>query len=220
MIEDFELNIRKTPDKVEVSTSGDEAGEVFDFARAILGDNFEAFDQDFPDPEEDKASELAPAEFEYDFDEDDIQDDTSVDPDDAFSEVEFKGPRTEDEIADSEDSAEDAASEPSEKSTEDSVKDDIVEPQDVVPAAEKALLDTIAETPADESPKDMINGKLVDAKDPTESEVEVEEEPDKALKETLSWSDMRFSFSNYDFETEHCEVDVQDYEFSYRSEDC
>lgn len=31
---------------------------------------------------------------------------------------------------------------------------------------------------------------------------------------------MRFSFSNYDFETEHCEVDVQDYEFSYRSENC
>lgn len=220
MIEDFELNIRKTPDKVEVSTSGDEAGEVFDFARAILGDNFEAFDQDFPDPEEDKVSELAPAEFEYDFDEDDIQDDTTVDPDDAFSEVEFKGPRTEDEITDSEDSAEDAVTEPSEKSTEDSVEDDVVEPQDVVPAAEKALLDTIAETPADESPKDMIDGKLVDAKDPTEGEVEVEEEPKKDLKETLGWADMEFSPSKYDFETEHCEVSVQDYEFSYRSKDC
>lgn len=204
MIEDFELNIRKTPDKVEVSTSGDEAGEIFDFARAILGDNFEAFDQDFPDPEEDKVSELAPAEFEYDFDEDDIQDNTSVDPDDAFSEVEFKGPRTEDEITDS----------------EDSVEDDVVEPQDVVPAAEKALLDTIAETPADEAPKDMINGKLVDAKDPTESEVEVEEESDEPLKETLSWSDMKFSPFDYDFETEHCEASVQDYEFSYRSKDC
>ena len=220
MIEDFELNIRKTPDKVEVSTSGDEAGEIFDFARAILGDNFEAFDQDFPDPEENKVSELAPAEFEYDFDEDDIQDDVQVDPDDAFSEVEFKGPRTEDEIADSEDSAEDAVAEPSEKSTEDSVEDDVVEPQDVVPAAEKALLDTIAETPADESPKDMIDGKLVDAKDPTEGEVEVEEEPEKDLKEALGWADMEFSSFKYDFETEHCEASVQDYEFSYKSKDC
>jgi hypothetical protein len=31
---------------------------------------------------------------------------------------------------------------------------------------------------------------------------------------------MEFSSFKYDFETEHCEASVQDYEFSYRSKDC
>ena len=171
--EDFELNIKKTPDKVEISTSGDEAGEVFDFARAILGDDFEAFDQDFPDAVEVENTELAPAEFDYDFDEDQLDVDHDVDPDQAFSDIEFRGPRTEDEIENDEISSDEEevtdivpASQPDD--------DEIIKPKDIVPEAEKALIDTIEQTPADESPKDMINGKLVDAKNPTESEVEIE----------------------------------------------
>jgi hypothetical protein len=47
----------------------------------------------------------------------------------------------------------------------------------------------VEKTPADESPKDMINGKLVDAKDPTASEVEIDEEDVDESKNDLEESD-------------------------------
>jgi hypothetical protein len=205
--EDFELNIKKTPDKVEISTSGDEAGEVFDFARAILGDNFEAFDQDFPAPVENEVTDLAPAEFDYEFDDDQLANDHEVDPDAAFSDIEFAGPRMEDEIDDEEPDTEVTdlvpVSQPDDEEDDAAKDDEIVAPKDVVPAAEKALIDTIEQTPADESPKDMINGKLVDAKNPTEGEVEIEEEDSsekKSIKESYDFKNDDYSIYEIDHE--------------------
>lgn len=55
-----------------------------------------------------------------------------------------------------------------------------------VPAEEKEMMAEIEQTPADENPKDMIDGELVDAKDPTEAEVEVEDEKkDESLEEAM-----------------------------------
>lgn len=158
--EAFKLSIEKNGDNTRIETSGDEAQEIVDFARAVLGDNFDVFDQDFADAVEVTDTEVEPAEFDYEVDAT-KEADTDVDPfeDDLFSE---------DEEDDSEESVE-----PSEESTKDSEEDD-----EDVPEESKELVAEVEKISADETPKDMIGGKLVDAKDPTESEVEVEDDED------------------------------------------
>lgn len=141
--EDFKIEIEKTPEEVDIRTSGDEAQELMDFARAILGDNFDVFDCDFAEcetceyPED---TEVAPADFDYEVDEPVADDVADIDP--------FEG---------------------SFVTRNDSVEE---EPADEIPEEAKQLVAEIENTPADESPKDMINGKLVDAKDPLNSEVD------------------------------------------------
>lgn len=161
--EAFKLSIEKNGDSTRIETSGDEAQEIVDFARAVLGDNFDVFDQDFADAVEVTDTEVEPAEFDYEIDAT-KEVDTDVDPfeNDVFSE-------------DEEDEGSEKPVEPSdtEESTKDSEEDD-----EYVPEDSKELVAEVEKTSADETPKDMIDGKLVDAKDPTESEVEVEEDED------------------------------------------
>ena len=53
--EDFELTATVKPDKeVKIEAEGDKADELEDFARSILGDNFDFFDQDFDDEEKEE----------------------------------------------------------------------------------------------------------------------------------------------------------------------
>lgn len=163
--EAFRISIEKNGDNTRVETQGDEAQELMDFAKAILGDNFDVFDQDFADAVEITDTEVEPAEFDYEINATKEIDGKDVDPfeDDLFSEDEEDG--SEEPVESSEESAKDSDDEESE--------DD-----DYVPDESKELVAEIEKTSADETPKDMIDGKLVDAKDPTESEVEVAEDED------------------------------------------
>ncbi len=161
--EAFRISIEKDGDNTRVETQGEDAQELMDFAKAILGDNFDVFDQDFADAVEVTDTEVEPAEFDYEIDST-KEVDADVDPfeDDLFSEDE------------EEDGSEESV-EPSEESAKDN-DDEESEDDDYVPDESKELVAEIEKTSADETPKDMIGGKLVDAKDPTESEVEVEDE--------------------------------------------
>lgn len=52
--EDFELSISATPENIDINATGDEAKELEEFARCVLGDNCNFFDTDFSE-ETDKA---------------------------------------------------------------------------------------------------------------------------------------------------------------------
>ena len=114
------------------------------------------------------------AEFDYAAEEHPSEEDVSeVDPfegtfDKIKSEEPSEVPVEEPEVP-AEEPAEEPVEEPEVKSEESA------ETEEEIPEEEKELVAEIEKTPADESPKDMINGKLVDAKDPTESEVELED---------------------------------------------
>lgn len=81
MSEDFSIEITKTPDNTTVRTSGDDTQELMDFTRAILGDNYEAFDCDFVNclddeclDDEEGCPDCAPAKFDYEISEPEDED--------------------------------------------------------------------------------------------------------------------------------------------------
>lgn len=54
--EDFELNISATPENIDITATGDEAKELEEFTRCVLGDNCDFFNTEF-DKESDMADE-------------------------------------------------------------------------------------------------------------------------------------------------------------------
>lgn len=78
--EDFSLEVEATPDKVDIKSDGDDAKELEEFARCVLGDNFSFFDAF--DDEEDISDEEAPEE-EIDAEEISVDDDPDAEDIDA-----------------------------------------------------------------------------------------------------------------------------------------
>lgn len=157
--EDFRVRVDKEGDSLSVEAEGENSQEFFDFARCLFGDNFDSFNCDFSDPvksESQVEAEIPEVGFDYEA-EDQVAD--VEDPFTAFDEP-----------------AEEAvAEEPAEASVEEA------EVEEEQPAEEAEVEDHKDE----KQPMDMINGKLVSAKDPTASEVEIddEEELEEDLKE-------------------------------------
>lgn len=157
--EDFRVRVDKEGDSLSVEAEGENSQEFFDFARCLFGDNFDSFNCDFSDPvksESQVEAEIPEVGFDYEA-EDQVAD--VEDPFTAFDEP-----------------AEEAvAEEPAEAPVEEA------EVEEEQPAEEAEVEDHKDE----KQPMDMINGKLVPAKDPTASEVEIddEEELEEDLKE-------------------------------------
>lgn len=155
--EDFRVRVDKEGDSLSVEAEGENSQEFFDFARCLFGDNFDSFNCDFSDPVKSESQvEAEIPEVGFDYEAEDQVADVE-DPFTAFDEP----------------TEEAAVEEPAEASVEEA------EVEEEQPAEE-------AEDHKDEKqPMDMINGKLVPAKDPTASEVEIddEEELEEDLKE-------------------------------------
>lgn len=139
--EDFDISIDKRGDDLSIETSGDEAKEVLEFARCVLGDNFDAFDCDFGSCADEVPYECEPAEFDYDVEEKEEE----CDPDFAF------------------DCDYDIGEEPVEAPAEAEEKsaDDI--PTEEAPTEEetKAEEPVEEEDPEERPQMDMVDGKLV-----------------------------------------------------------
>ena len=151
--EGFRVRVDKEGDHLSVETEGDNSQELFDFARCLFGDNFDSFNCDFDDPmqpEQHAEVEIPEVSFDYQV-EDQIAD--IDDPFTAFDEPAEEAP--------AEEPAEEAEEEPEEEAEEE--QDEEAEEED---------------HKDEKQPMDMINGKLVPAKDPTASEVEIDDEED------------------------------------------
>ena len=164
-------------ENVNVNVSADRPEELAQLWKAFLGSDWDVFDQDFEEP-----AEIIPAaELEAGFDvtpEPEISDDDYVDP---FEENPFdEAPEEEagaEEISDEEESEDPI--EPADEDSDTEADDEEVELTD----DEKEMEKNAESRPADEQPMDMIDGKLVPAKDPKEAEVEIDdEEVDECLK--------------------------------------
>lgn len=153
--EDFRVRVDKEGDSLSVEAEGENSQEFFDFARCLFGDNFDSFNCDFDDPVQ--PEKQVEAEIpEVDFDY--KAEDQMVDVDDPFT----------------------AFDEPAEEAP---VEEPVEEAEEV---EEEPVEEIEAEDHKDENqPMDMINGKLVPAKDPTASEIEIDdkEELEEDLKE-------------------------------------
>ena len=146
--EGFRVRVDKEGDHLSVETEGDNSQEFFDFARCLFGDNFDSFNCDFDDPMQ--PEQHAEVEIpEVGFDYE--AEDQMVDVDDPFTA--FDEPVEEVPVEEPTEEAEEAEEEPDEEAEEEDHKDE-------------------------KQPMDMINGKLVPAKDPTASEVEIDDEED------------------------------------------
>ena len=154
--EDFRVRVDKEGDSLSVEAEGENSQEFFDFARCLFGDNFDSFNCDFDDPvQSEKQVEVEIPEVDFDY-------------------------KAEDQIADIEDPFTAFDGEPAEEVPVEETAEEVKEEEPV--AAEE----TEVEGHKDENqPMDMINGKLVPAKDPTASEIEIddEEELEEDLKE-------------------------------------
>ena len=151
--EGFRVRVDKEGDHLSVETEGDNSQEFFDFARCLFGDNFDSFNCDFDDPaqsEQHAEVEIPEVSFDYQV-EDQIAD--VDDPFTAFDEPVEEAPVEEPVEEVEEEPAEEAEEEQDEEAEEEDHKDE-------------------------KQPMDMINGKLVPAKDPTASEVEIDDEDD------------------------------------------
>ena len=151
--EDFRVRVDKEGDHLSVETEGDNSQELFDFAKCLFGNNFDSFNCDFDDPvqpEQHTEVEIPEVSFDYQV-EDQIAD--IDDPFTAFDEPAEEAP--------AEEPAEEAEEEPEEEAEEE--QDEEAEEED---------------HKDEKQPMDMINGKLVPAKDPTASEVEIDDEED------------------------------------------
>ena len=171
--EGFRVRVDKEGDHLSVETEGDNSQELFDFAKCLFGDNFDSFNCDFDDPvqpEQHAEVEIPEVGFDYEV-EDQIAD--VDDPFTAFDEPAEEAPVEEPVEEAEEEPAEEAEEEQDEEAEEEDHKDE-------------------------KQPMDMINGKLVPAKDPTASEVEIdddeeddddkEDEEEEELEEDLNVS--------------------------------
>ena len=152
--EGFRVRVDKEGDHLAVETEGDNSQEFFDFARCLFGDNFDSFNCDFNDPvqpEQHAEVEIPEVSFDYQV-EDQIAD--IDDPFTAFDEPVEEAPVEEPVEEVEEEPAEEAEEEQDEEAEEEDHKDE-------------------------KQPMDMINGKLVPAKDPTASEVEIDDEDEE-----------------------------------------
>lgn len=171
--EDFRVRVDKEGDRLSVETEGDNSQEFFDFARCLFGDNFDSFNCDFSDPvqpEQQVEVEIPEVGFDYKA-EDQIAD--VEDPFTVFDDAPVEPPE---EVHVGENTEEAKEEEPAEvEETEEEVEEE--DPEEDPKEAEDHKYEN--------QPMDMINGKLVPAKDPTASEVEIddEEELEEDLKE-------------------------------------
>ena len=144
--EDFRVRVDKEGDHLSVDAEGEDSQEFFDFARCLFGDNFDSFNCDFSDPIQ--PEQQTEVEIpEVDFDYE--AEDQIADVDDPFTA--FDEPVEEAPVEEPTEEAEEVEEEQDEEAEEEDHKDE-------------------------KQPMDMINGKLVPAKDPTASEVEIDEE--------------------------------------------
>ena len=148
--EGFRVRVDKEGDHLSVETEGDNSQELFDFAKCLFGNNFDSFDCDFDDPvQPEQHAEVEIPEVSFDYQVEDQIADVD-DPFTAFDEPAEEAP-VEEPVEEVE---EEHNEEPDEEAEEEDHKDE-------------------------KQPMDMINGKLVPAKDPTASEVEIDEEDDE-----------------------------------------
>lgn len=167
--EGFRVRVDKEGDHLSVETEGDNSQELFDFARCLFGDNFDSFNCDFDDPmQPEQHAEVEIPEVDFDYE-------------------------VEDQIADVEDPFT-AFDEPAEEAPVEEPVEEIEEEQDEE-AEEEPVEEVEVEDHEDENqPMDMINGKLVPAKNPTASEVEIDdEEEDKEEDEEELEEDLNVS---------------------------
>ena len=167
--EDFRVRVDKEGDSLSVEAEGENSQEFFDFARCLFGDNFDSFNCDFDGPVQPEHSvevEIPEVDFDYQ------TEDQMVDVDDPFTafdepveEVHVEVPT---EVVKEEPIEEEPVEEPAEEADEESEEE----------AEEEDHKD-------ENQPMDMINGKLVPAKDPTASEVEIDDEDDDDDDEEL-----------------------------------
>ena len=147
--EGFRVRVDKEGDHLSVETEGDNSQEFFDFARCLFGDNFDSFNCDFDDPmQPEQHAEVEIPEVGFDYE----AEDQMVDVDDPF--IAFDEPVEEVPV---EEPVEEVEEEPEEEPEEEAEEEDHKD---------------------EKQPMDMINGKLVPAKDPTASEVEIDDEDD------------------------------------------
>lgn len=145
--EDFRVRVDKEGDHLSVDAEGEDSQEFFDFARCLFGDNFDSFNCDFSDPiQPEQQTEVEIPEVDFDYEAEDQIADVD-DPFTAFDEPVEEAPVEEP----TEEEAEEVEEEQDEEAEEEDHKDE-------------------------KQPMDMINGKLVPAKDPTASEVEIDDE--------------------------------------------
>ena len=152
--EGFRVRVDKEGDHLSVETEGDNSQELFDFAKCLFGDNFDSFNCNFDDPvqpEQHAEVEIPEVSFDYQV-EDQIAD--VDDPFTAFDEPAEEAPVEEPVEEAEEEPAEEAEEEQDEEAEEEDHKDE-------------------------KQPMDMINGKLVPAKDPTASEVEIDDDDEE-----------------------------------------
>ena len=152
--EGFRVRVDKEGDHLSVETEGDNSQELFDFAKCLFGDNFDSFNCNFDDPvqpEQHAEVEIPEVSFDYQV-EDQIAD--VDDPFTAFDEPVEEAPVEEPVEEVEEEPAEEAEEEQDEEAEEEDHKDE-------------------------KQPMDMINGKLVPAKDPTASEVEIDDDDEE-----------------------------------------
>ena len=147
--EDFRVRVDKEGDHLSVDAEGEDSQEFFDFARCLFGDNFDSFNCDFSDPIQ--PEQQTEVEIpEVDFDYE--AEDQIADVDDPFTA--FDEPVEEAPVEEPTEEAEEVEEEQDEEAEEEDHKDE-------------------------KQPMDMINGKLVPAKDPTASEVEIDDEDEE-----------------------------------------
>lgn len=155
LFEDYSVTVNEDGKNVTVNGSDEETTkEVAEFARAILGDNWEYFDCDYAECGE--APENAPIDGNIP---DNVPDRISFHPE---FDVDFP------EVSDYDDGAK-PIEEPLPAGVEPVEEEPKAEPEADGPVPED-------EAPVEAAPRDMINGKLVAAKDPDKAEIDVDEE--------------------------------------------
>ena len=149
--EGFRVRVDKEGDHLSVETEGDNSQEFFDFARCLFGDNFDSFNCDFDNPvQPEQHAEVEIPEVGFDYE----VEDQIADVDDPFTA--FDEPAEEAPV---EEPVEEAEEEPEEEAEEDHKEEE--------------------DHKDEKQPMDMINGKLVPAKDPTSSEVEIDDDDEE-----------------------------------------
>ncbi len=154
--EGFRVRVDKEGDHLSVETEGDNSQEFFDFARCLFGDNFDSFNCDFDDPvqpEQHAEVEIPEVGFDYQVE------DRIADVDDPF--IAFDEPIEEVHV---------------EASPKDEEPDEEIEEEPEEEIEEGPDEEAEEDHKDEKQPMDMINGKLVPAKDPTASEVEIDDD--------------------------------------------
>ena len=171
--EGFRVRVDKEGDHLSVETEGDNSQELFDFAKCLFGNNFDSFNCDFDDPvQPEQYAEVEIPEVSFDYQ----VEDQIADIDDPFTA--FDEPAEEAPV---EEPAEEAEEEPEEEAEEE--QDEEAEEED---------------HKDEKQPMDMINGKLVPAKDPTASEVEIDDDDDDDEDEDEEELEEDLNASKYD----------------------